>query len=162
MWEVAAAAYSGVWTVIQVVLLVLTIVAYWRIFEKAGEKGWKAIIPVYSNYVLYKLVWKKSMFWWNLVVGVIAGIAGAVFIGALMAAGGGADAMMMGGTALIAMLVLLAAAIINVVINIILYVKMARAYGYGGGFAVGLILVNTVFILILGLGNAEYVGPQNN
>ena len=39
MWEVAAAAYSGVWTVIQVVLLVLTIVAYWRIFEKAGEKG---------------------------------------------------------------------------------------------------------------------------
>lgn len=162
MWEVAAAAYSGVWTVIQVVLLVLTIVAYWRIFEKAGEKGWKAIIPVYSSYVIYKLVWKKSMFWWNLVVGVIAGIAGAVFIGALMAAGGGADAMMMGGTALISMLVFLATGIVSVVINIILYVKMARAYGYGGGFAVGLILVNTVFILILGLGNAEYVGPQNN
>ncbi len=162
MWEVAAAAYSGVWTVIQVVLLVLTIVAYWRIFEKAGEKGWKAIIPVYSSYVIYKLVWKTSMFWWSLVVGIVTVITGGVFFGAILAAGGGASTMAVGGAALIAMLVLLAAAIISVVINIILYVKMARAYGYGGGFAVGLILVNTVFILILGLGNAEYVGPQNN
>lgn len=162
MWEAMTAAYSGVWTVIQVVLWVLTIVAYWRIFEKAGEKGWKAIIPVYSSYVIYKLVWKTSMFWWSLVVGIIAVIGGSVFFGAILAAGGGASTMAVGGAALIAMLVLLAAAIISVVINIILYVKMARAYGYGGGFAVGLILVNTVFILILGLGNAEYIGPQNN
>ena len=162
MNEFLAIASSGVWTVVELAILVLTIAAYWKIFEKAGEKGWKAIIPVYSNYVLYKLVWKKSMFWWNLVLGVIAGIAGVVFIGALIAAGGGADAMMMGGTALISMLVFLATGIVSVVINIILYVKMARAYGYGGGFAVGLIFINTVFILILGLGNAEYIGPQNN
>ncbi len=44
-------------------LLVVQIVAYWKIFEKAGEPGWKAIIPVYSDYILYKIAWGVKPFW---------------------------------------------------------------------------------------------------
>lgn len=29
--------------------------AEWKIFEKAGEEGWKAIVPVYGSYVFYKI-----------------------------------------------------------------------------------------------------------
>ena len=28
---------------------ILQVVAYWQIFEKAGEPGWKAIIPCYTH-----------------------------------------------------------------------------------------------------------------
>lgn len=29
---------------------ILQVVAYWKIFEKAGEPGWKAIVPFYNTY----------------------------------------------------------------------------------------------------------------
>ena len=32
---------------IAVVLLIIYILAYWMIFNKAGEPGWKALIPIY-------------------------------------------------------------------------------------------------------------------
>lgn len=41
--------------VIAIPLLVLEVVAYWKLFEKAGEEGWKSLIPVYSGYMIYKI-----------------------------------------------------------------------------------------------------------
>ena len=38
------------------IISVLTIIAMWKIFEKAGEAGWKAIIPFYNAYTLCKIV----------------------------------------------------------------------------------------------------------
>ena len=49
--------------VIAIVLIVLTVIAHWRMFTKAGVEGWKAIIPVYSDYVLFDLVWDTRNFW---------------------------------------------------------------------------------------------------
>ena len=46
---------------IAVVLLIIYILAYWMIFNKAGEPGWKALIPIYSTYTEYKLVWNAKM-----------------------------------------------------------------------------------------------------
>ena len=34
---------------------ILIIVATWMIFKKAGESGWKAIIPFYNTYTLFKI-----------------------------------------------------------------------------------------------------------
>lgn len=39
---------------------VFSIVIMWRIFEKAGEHGWAAIIPFYQNYVLFKITWGQG------------------------------------------------------------------------------------------------------
>lgn len=48
----------------------------------------------------------------------------------------------------------------NFVVMIILYVKLSQAFGYGGGFAVGLILLPIIFLPVLAFGNNSYVGPQ--
>ena len=34
-----------------IALLVLVLIATWKIFVKAGEKGWKSLIPFYSVYI---------------------------------------------------------------------------------------------------------------
>ena len=52
---------------------VLTLVARWRIFDKAGIAGWKSLIPIYSDYCTYKIAWKTSFFWAMLVLGGVAG-----------------------------------------------------------------------------------------
>ena len=36
-----------------IAMIILTTVANWKIFIKAGQKGWKSIIPVYNLYILY-------------------------------------------------------------------------------------------------------------
>lgn len=41
-------------------------------------------------------------------------------------------------------------------ITIYLMIMLAKAFGKGAGFTVGLILLNTIFILILGLGDSKY------
>ena len=41
---------------IMVAVYVLLIIAQWKIFTKAGEKGWKSLIPIYNLVVLYKIV----------------------------------------------------------------------------------------------------------
>lgn len=38
-------------------VFILTVAALWLIFKKAGEQGWKAIIPFYNTYTLFKITW---------------------------------------------------------------------------------------------------------
>lgn len=42
---------------------------------------------------------------------------------------------------------------------IMLYMDVAKSFGKGTGFALGLIFLAPIFWLILGFGDARYVGP---
>jgi len=44
-----------------VVIAVIYVIAYWKIFEKAGEPGWGAIIPFYNMYLLFKITWGNGL-----------------------------------------------------------------------------------------------------
>lgn len=43
------------YSIIVLIIAILQIIAMWKIFTKAGEKGWKAIIPVYNLVTLFKI-----------------------------------------------------------------------------------------------------------
>ena len=49
--------------------------------------------------------------------------------------------------------------IVNFIIWIIVAIDLAKSFGKGTGFAVGLIFLAPIFILILGFGPATYQGP---
>ena len=98
-------------------IIVLGIVAMWKIFEKAGEPGWAAIIPFYNLYVLFKITWGNG---WKFL--------------------------------------LLLIPIANIVFAIITMVKLAKAFGKSGGFAVGLIFLSVIFYCILAFDHSEYAG----
>lgn len=48
--------------------------------------------------------------------------------------------------------------IVNFIIAIILTIEVAKKFGKGGGFAVGMIFLPFIFYPILGFGSAEYEG----
>src|SRR6266404_9335265 len=50
-----------VW-VIDVVLTVLMIAAFWKIFTKAGQPGWAAIIPIF-NWIVWCKVAGRPLWW---------------------------------------------------------------------------------------------------
>jgi Family of unknown function (DUF5684) len=49
---------------------------------------------------------------------------------------------------------------VNFITWIILCIDVAKSFGKGVGFAIGLILLPFIFFLILGFGSAQYQGPS--
>ena len=48
-------AFLGVVLVITTVIAILQLIGMWKVFTKAGEKGWKCIIPIYNMVILFKI-----------------------------------------------------------------------------------------------------------
>ena len=51
------------------VLLAIVIITYvfqWKVYEKAGQPGWAAIVPYYNLYVLTKIIGRP--WWWILLL----------------------------------------------------------------------------------------------
>ena len=47
---------------VMIAFAILMFAAQWKIYVKAGEEGWKALIPIYNIYILLKIVGKPG--WW--------------------------------------------------------------------------------------------------
>jgi len=63
------------------VVVIFMIAALWKVFSKAGQPGWAAIIPFYNTYVLCKVAGRPG--WWlvllilpvvNIIFGIIVAI----------------------------------------------------------------------------------------
>lgn len=134
---------GGIYLVFAFVWWILQIIANWKIFTKAGEAGWKSIIPVYGDYVSYKIAWQPAYFWLSFILGIVASCL----------SGMDSESMMiLGITGLIR--------IILAVISILYCIKLSRAFGRGIGFAIGLIFLQPIFLLILGFGGDQYYGAD--
>lgn len=103
---------------VQLALIVFFIATFWKIFAKAGQPGWYAIIPIFNVYILLKIIGRP---WWWLILFMIP--------------------------------------IVGFIIAIIVTVDLAKSFGKGIGFAIGMILLGIVFYPILAFGSAEYQGP---
>jgi Family of unknown function (DUF5684) len=56
---------STLW-IVYIAIAVLFIAAFWKIFVKAGEEGWKAIIPIWNTLVTLKIIGRP--WWWILLM----------------------------------------------------------------------------------------------
>lgn len=109
-------------SLISLVIGILTLIANWKLFNKAGQAGWKCLIPIYNVVILFKVAGISPL--WILVY-----FASVIpFVGWVA----------------------------TLAVTIYLMISLAKAFGKSGGFAVGLILLNTIFIMILAFGDAKY------
>lgn len=56
---------SGATMLLGVIILIFAIIAVagvWKLFKKAGQPGWAAIIPIYNTYILLQIAEKPT--WW--------------------------------------------------------------------------------------------------
>ncbi|MBR2863943.1 hypothetical protein IKG12_01325 [Candidatus Saccharibacteria bacterium] len=158
--EATAAAAGGLIGGLFAVLIafyIFMIIAGWKIFTKAGEKGWKSLIPIYNVYVMLKISGMKNWFWALLGVSVVASILLVVFkfdTNALY------DTTAMEkidwGNNIPALIILLAEGIFEIIMAIIYCRNTAKVFGKGTGFAVCLFFFTPIVWLVLGFGNAKY------
>jgi len=57
-----AAIYSLTFSCVGLLLFLAIVAGLWQIFTKAGEAGWKAIIPIYNIWILLEIVGRPG--WW--------------------------------------------------------------------------------------------------
>ena len=136
---------GGMYLMIAFAWWLLQIIANWRIFIKAGEDGWKSIIPIYGDYISYKIAWQPAYFWLTFILGIVSSYL---------------QGTLETGESLTVYMLVILIKIILVVISIMYSIKLARAFGRGTGFAIGLIFLQPIFMLILGFGDDRYYGPD--
>ena len=134
------------------VMFVLQVIAGWKIFAKAGEPGWKSLIPIYNTYIFYKIVGMKNYFW---------GLICATILASIIAGVTGFDTNNMQnnsltGANLFGAIVYLVYGIVALVISIIYCNRTSKAFGHGIGYTLGLIFLQPIFLLILGFGSSKY------
>lgn len=59
------ALFSGAFLFVWLAVVIVSVVALWKMFEKAGVEGWKAIIPIYNYWTLCEIAGRPG--WWSLV-----------------------------------------------------------------------------------------------
>lgn len=47
----------GIALIVMIIIMIPYFIGMWKLYEKAGEKGWKCLIPIYNNYILYEIVY---------------------------------------------------------------------------------------------------------
>ena len=115
--QAAGAAGGAMGGIIGLLIAVILIVAMWKVFSKAGQPGWAAIIPIFNIYILCKVAGRPG--WW---------------------------------------LLLMLIPFVNFIIAIILCIDIAKNFGKGAGFGLGLAFLGFIFFPILGFGSATYEG----
>lgn len=116
--ESNAGGIGVVVVLIYLAIVIVLIVAGWKLFVKAGQPGWAVLIPIYNIVVMLKIIGKPV--WW--IVGFLIPI-------------------------------------VNFVVAILLSVGLAKVFGKGTGFAIGLIFLPFIFVPILAFGDAKYTAP---
>jgi hypothetical protein len=115
-------AALAVWWFLWLILWVLLVVAQWKIFTKAGEDGWKSIIPFYNMYITFKIAGRNGL--WFL----------ALFV-----------------------------PLVNIFVLLMLGIDLAKHFGKSTAFGVvALWLFSIVGYLMLGFGDAKYIGPKHD
>jgi hypothetical protein len=112
----AAAAGLGIgMMIVWLAILVLWIAGMWKVFEKAGEPGWGAIVPIYNVIVLLKIVGRPL--WW---------------------------------------IILFFIPFVSFIMWIVVCLDLAKRFGKGAGFGIGLAILPFVFFPLLAWGDAKY------
>ncbi len=122
--------FSGIGILFAIAWYVLQIIARWN-----------ALIPFYNSYTQYELTWSVSMFWLVIALSLAGGILNSLIGGGLIRA--------------IAGIMAFAAMIIEYPMA---NHKLSKSFGHGVGFTIGLLLFESIFMLILGFGKSEYIG----
>lgn len=135
--------FIGVFFIIFLVIGLLRLIGEWKMLTKAGESGWKSLIPFYNQWTLCKIsglspYWVLELIIVSFVIGVIDGLIGNEAISGVLSLVTSANTIYFG---------------------VILAISLAKSFGKDTGFGVATFFFSFVTYPMMGMGSATYVGP---
>ena len=156
-----AGGFLGAFAIAILAFAVLVIIGGWKVFEKAGEKGWKILIPIYGEYILFKICNAEKWFWTLLCIS---------FVGSFMMAFNQIPVNFNATEEVISqqlnlvdwskhapyIIGALATCAAAIVAEVYLSIRLAKAFGKGLAYILGLIFIPEIVLIVLGFGSAKY------
>jgi len=129
--------------IVLLIMLILLVVAYWKMFTKAGVAGWKSLIPLYNVYIAFKIAWKDQTAFW-------VWLATSIVYGPFRDHEDGVG------------VITIAAGILALVWWMRFCIRQAKSYGKGAGTGFAAILLPNILTQYYGLASSStYAGPQD-
>ncbi len=151
-----AGATFGIIATIGIIFFVLYVIASWKIFQKAGEPGWKALIPIYNVYIMFKIVNMKSWFWWLIAMSICCNIMIAVDIPGIYNMNQSQLDAIDWGQHPMTIIATIISIVVTIWANITYSWRTSKVFGHGVGYFIGLWLLPNIFWLILGFDKSKY------
>jgi hypothetical protein len=123
----------GIFTLI---FYILMIIAYWKIFTKAGEAGWKSIIPIYNIYIFCRII---GISFWIYILGI------PIIFGIVVST-----------ISIPSSIITIISGIYSFFLLIYIAIKLGDAFKKSFLFKIGLIFLPNIFLLILAFGGSKY------
>ena len=138
-----------VFLIFTLVYVAVSFVLRWNMFIKAGEPGWKSLIPFYSDYTEWKIAGFGKEYIQLLLLGIGVVIVSLLF--SLLGAFG----------AIINVILWIVYSVLSVIITIRKCICLAHCFGKDDTFGlVGLLIFSSIGTLILSWGNCTYTAPE--
>ena len=141
--------------IVLALVAVISIICYFRIFEKMRLSGYLALIPVYGPYRLYRRIFTVNAFFTGLVAAGIMALSIVIMYNHIDGAIFGIEKDEV--CVMCSLVIFGLAAVVIAVIYVMRNIRLARAFGKGALFAVGLCLLPPVFLGILAFGDSRYI-----
>lgn len=119
---------------------IFMVITTFKIYKKAGEEGWKCLIPYYNTWTECKFLGINTNWVWILL--------GSLFVGGFI------DGLL--DTSIFSNL----AYIVAFYFQVLRSISLAQSFGKDTGFGVGILFLRVVFLPMLAFGKSEYVGPK--
>lgn len=140
----AISNYILIFVIVSLIMTILHVIGIWNVFKKAGEPGWKSIIPFYNTYTLYKISWNPMWFW-------------LVLLGGLIGAG-----LLSFATVTVCVILGALVELFAFVVRFVMYYRLCLSFGWGVGKYILTILFAPIMFMVMGFGKSVYVGPITN
>ena len=122
--------------------VIASVMADYKIFQKAGEEGWKSLVPIYSEVIFCKCFMGKGEY---------AAIPMIASFFSRIASRSGSSA---------SILFAFPFSIISIAFYVYQSIALAKSFGKSSSFTLGLIFIPFIFKLILAFSDDQYYGPK--
>lgn len=129
--------------IISLVIAILKLIGTWKMLTKAGESGWKSLIPFYNQWTLCKVAGISP--YWVLEI-IVVSMINTVLNGIL-------------GSNVISGILILIVYANTIYFWVILSISLAKSFGKDTGFGVATVFFSFITYPMMGMGSATYVGP---
>lgn len=119
-----------------IALVILLIVANYMLFKKAGEAGWKALIPLYNTYTMIRIAHGDKKMW--LMLGVVFTLIAPLISNTL---------------------IVLLLSLFSLVVNIYLSYTFIKRYSSTGMAVAGLFIPVIIYPIVAFSRSYQYSGP---
>lgn len=154
--------FAGV-IIVSIIVSIMLVIAGWKIFKKAGEPGWKILIPFCNIYVYLKILNLKNWFWFMLALDVLLLVSCIackfdlylVMTGDANQVEAYLNSYDFGANPMVIISFVLFT-VYSIILSILSAYRLSKVFGHGIGFTIGNLFLPEIFWLILGFGKSKY------